>query len=405
MFNKTIFKNTFKSNFKLWIIITVVLCIFNAVIIAVFDPKTINSLSDLVKDTPLSNMIQDTTFLGMMSQVFYTIHAIILPLVFIIIVANNLVVSQVDRGSMAYLLSTPIKRRTVVGTQAIYFTISLFAMILILTITGIFSIQMFHGGVWGTKYTKDVVAVSKMLDIEKEELSNDLEIILNDDEAIKEGAKAREIDEDTYKIYLNLKIEGKTNSEESFKQSSEMQEKIFEGINKASEVLDIEESELASDMGIIKENKKALDAAVEGSGLPKEMFIQIINNQIATNEVSVDEGIDFDIYDYAMINLGLFLLMFATSGISFMFSCIFNLSKYYMALGGGIPVAFFLFKMMESVSEDLEKMKYFTINSLFDTNAIISGGDYILNFIVLVILGIILYTIGICVFQKKDLPL
>ncbi|MDB2084957.1 hypothetical protein PMZ64_04140 [Clostridium paraputrificum] len=51
-----------------------------------------------------------------------------------------------------------------------------------------------------------------------------------------------------------------------------------------------------------------------------------------------------------LINLGLFLLMFATSRITFMFSCIFNISKNYMAFGVGIPLAFFLFHMMAKVS-------------------------------------------------------
>lgn len=457
MFNKTIFKNTFKSNFKIWFIITVVLCIMNVALIGVFEPNTITSLTDMVKDTPLSNMLADTSFTGMLSQTFYTLHGIILPLIYIIIVANSLVVSQVDRGSMAYLLSTPIKRITVVITQAIYFITSLFTMILISTLVGFISIQAFHGGVWGTNYTKDVKAASEVLNVDKEDINNDLTMILDNDKAVKEGAKARGIDEDAYTAYLNLKITNnsykaaaevlnvdedevsenpsiiKENDEAieaaakvmgmnkddysiyldklvvqksvSSEQSSEMQDKIFRGINAASQVLDVEESDLAADMGQIKENEKALDAAVKESGLTEDMFITIINNQIASNEISADEGIDFDVHDYIMLNLGLFLLMFAISGISFMFSCIFNLSKNYMALGGGIPIAFFLFELMAEVSEDLEKLKYFTINSLFDTHAILDGSDYTINFIILGVIGIVLYSIGMNIFKKKDLPL
>ena len=59
-----------------------------------------------------------------------------------------------------------------------------------------------------------------------------------------------------------------------------------------------------------------------------------------------------------------------------MFSCIFNLSKNYMALGAGIPLAFFLFHMMAQVSDSLKGIKYLTLNSLFDTHAILNGGDY-----------------------------
>ena len=454
MFNKTIFKHTFKSNLKIWLIITLVLSVMNGVMIAVFEPSTINSITNMVKDTPLSSLLADTSFLGMLAQTFYSIHGVILPLIYIIIVANNLIVSQVDRGSMAYILSTPIKRIEVVITQAIYFITSLFMMILISTVVGLFTIQAFHGGVWGVSYTEDVEAASKVLNMDKEDVNNDLNLILNNEKALKEGSKARSIDEDVYKAYLNLKITQnsykkaseimdideekisedpsiiKENKEaleagakvmgiskeeygayidqivaQKLSQSSEMQDKIFKGISEASKILDVDESELASDMGQIKSNEKALDAAVKESGIPKEMFISIIDNQIATSEIAADEGMDFNVKDYIMLNVGLFLLMFATSGVSFMFSCIFNLSKNYMAFGAGIPVAFFLFDMMTQVSADLEFVKYFTINTLFDTEAIISGGDYMIQFIALGSLGIVLYAIGMYIFKRKDLPL
>lgn len=456
MFNKTVFKHTFKSNIKMWTIITVVLSIMNAVMIAVFEPSTISSLSDMVKDTPISNLLADTSFLGMLGQTFYSMHGIILPLIYIIVVANNLIVSQVDRGSMAYILSTPIKRIAVVITQAIYFIISLFTMILISTLVGLVAIQGFHGGVWGVNYTKDVKAASKVLNIDKEDVNNDLNLILNNEEALKEGAKARDIDEDVYKIYLNLKLTENSykkaseimnideekisedpsiikDNQEALKaganvmdmskeeysayldqlsagkqqssQSSEMQDKIFKGISASAKVLGLDESELASDMSQIKSNEKALDKAVKESGIPKEMFISIIDNQIASKEIALDEGLDFDVNHYMMLNIGLFLLLFATSGVSFMFSCIFNLSKNYMAFGAGIPLVFFLFDMMKQVSPDLEIVKYFTINSLFDTETIINGGDYILQFVALGAIGIVLYGIGVYVFKRKDLPL
>ena len=113
--------------------------------------------------------------------------------------ANSLIAAQVDRGSMAYLLSTPTKRSTVVLTQAVYLIVALIVMLAIATLVGVLSIQTFQS-----------------------------------------------------------------------------------------------------------------DA-------------------------------DISISDFLMLNLGLFLLMFATSGISFLFSCIFNLSKNSIAFGAGIPIAFFLF--------------------------------------------------------------
>ena len=50
--------------------------------------------------------------------------------------ANNLISGQVDSGSMAYVLSTSTKRKTVVFTQALYLIGSLLVMFLLTTATG-----------------------------------------------------------------------------------------------------------------------------------------------------------------------------------------------------------------------------------------------------------------------------
>lgn len=261
MFSKTIFKQTLKANYKLWLIFTIILSVFCSVLIAVFDPKTLSSMSDMVKDTPLANMLGSTTFLGMLSSTFYSMQGVILPLIFVIMTANSLIASQVDRGSMAYLLSTPIKRSVVVRTQAIYLISSLVAMFLIITIIGVLAIQTFQGDV------------------------------------------------------------------------------------------------------------------------------------------------DLNISDFIMLNVGLLLLMFTTSSISFLSSCIFNLTKNSLAFGAGIPLAFFLFELMGKVDSSLEGFKYLSLNSLFDTDAIINDGNYLIQFILLGVVGIVLYLIGIRIFKQKDLPL
>lgn len=261
MFSSTIFKQTLKSNLKLWSIFTVITSVMLAAMIAVFEPTTISGVTDMMKDTALSSMLQNTTFNGMLASTFYSIHGVLLPLVFIIMTANSLIALQIDRGSMAYLLSTPTKRSTVVRTQALYLITSLVAMFVIVTGVGLGAIQIFQ-----------------------------------------------------------------------------------------------------------------TDA-------------------------------DIDISTFLLLNTGLFLLMFATSGISFFFSCLFNLSKNSLALGAGIPIAFFLFLLMAQFSESLEGLKYISMNTLFNTDAILNGDSVITPFLILTGIGVILYGLGIRVFQQKDLPL
>lgn len=48
---------------------------------------------------------------------------------FVVIVANSLLVDQVDSGSMAYVLSTPTRRSAVVNTQAIFLIVVPFLII------------------------------------------------------------------------------------------------------------------------------------------------------------------------------------------------------------------------------------------------------------------------------------
>ena len=69
-------------------------------------------------------------------SIFYKLAGLLLPIIYVIMASNNLIAGQVDSGSMAYVLSTSTKRRTVVFTQAIYLIGSLLAMFSLTTVTG-----------------------------------------------------------------------------------------------------------------------------------------------------------------------------------------------------------------------------------------------------------------------------
>jgi ABC-2 type transport system permease protein len=133
-------------------------------------------------------------------------------------------------------------------------------------------------------------------------------------DALKAGAQARGIDEDVYTMYLNLKIAnnaGKTVESNQFGQSTEMQNKVMAGLTAAAKVLNMQPADLASDMAKLKTNDNALTAAMEASGIPKEAFVSMIDGQLAAKEITIDKGIDFNVKDFLMLNLGCLLLMFA----------------------------------------------------------------------------------------------
>ena len=87
-------------------------------------------------------------------SIFYQIAGLLLPMVYVIMVANGLLAGQVDSGSMAYVLSTPIKRRTVTVTQMAYLMISLFCMFALVTVTSVISIWIVGGDAFAINFTE-----------------------------------------------------------------------------------------------------------------------------------------------------------------------------------------------------------------------------------------------------------
>jgi len=466
MFSKTIFKQTLKQNWKLWAIFTALTAAMGGIIIIVFDPRMIQRMMDTFAEMglggPMAEMAGEAfSFLGMIGDSFYGMQGYILPLVFVIMTANSLIASHVDRGSMAYTLSTPIKRVKVVCTQAIYMILSIVAMFTVVTLVGLAAVQVAHNGLWGTPYTPDVIAAAKVLDLSRTEVASDINLIINNPEAFQTGAEARRIDEDVYELYLTLvlfdnalnaaadvigvsqdvimddleillandnaveamaavlwmepyalreMIQSETDEHTDDDPADEataqaMMENMILGMEAAAEVLGTDVEALGNNMGRIKNDTAALAAMSEASGIPEEMIIMMINMQLAQAEIELDQPIDFDVMTYVNLNIGMILLLFAIGGISFMFSCIFNLTKNSLALGAGIPIAFLVIEIMAQTSSDLENLRFLSLNTLFDPSAITSGGTFAPQFAVLAAIGVVLYMVGISVFKKKDLPL
>lgn len=123
---------------------------------------------------------------------------------------------------------------------------------------------------------------------------------------------------------------------------------------------------------------------------------------IAANIFQPDE---LDVKTFLTMNLGVFLYHLAISGICFCASCIFNSSKYSLIFGGGIPLFFFVVNLFVKLSDNLDFLKYFTLNTLFDTEKILDGSGYTGHFIILVVIAVACYTLGIVWFKNKDLPI
>jgi len=260
MFSKPLLNHTIKSNFKLFGIITCILLLLITVIMSVFVPSTIEDIKNASVGATINPLGDISSLIAFIANQFYGMMAIIFPMIYSIIIGNKLIAGQVDKGSMAYNLSTPTTRTQITSTSALYLIGSLVVMFALIAFIG----------------------------------------------------------------------------------------------------------------------------------------------------TSVATIIQPDVIDYGaflMLTLGCFLLQFAISGIAFFSSCFFNNSSKSLSFGVGMPLAFFALKLVSGMSDKLEFLKYFSLNSLYDTTAIMDGEGYAIKLIVLAAIGVILYVASINVFKKKDLPL
>ncbi len=84
---------------------------------------------------------------AMLNQMYYTVMAILPIMILFVFLANSLVVDQVDKGSMAYVLSTPTKRSAVTGTQTLFMIIVPLIVLGIVCASRIASTKLFFGEV------------------------------------------------------------------------------------------------------------------------------------------------------------------------------------------------------------------------------------------------------------------
>jgi len=156
--SKPLFKQSLKSNYLLWLILTLgsagIFIIINLVVgtKAIFTNIDMNTVQTYVKDEGLSwlqilglleNMGFSLSRIQTMSQIdlnsvmndlIYKIAGVLLPMIYVMIICNKLIAAQVSDGSMAYVLSTPTNRKTVVRTQYLFMIVSLVAMYIVITL-------------------------------------------------------------------------------------------------------------------------------------------------------------------------------------------------------------------------------------------------------------------------------
>lgn len=153
-----LFKQSIKSNWVLWLVLAAGSAMIFVIINLVVGTRTIFTNIDMavvqqyMQDEGLSwlqvlgllekmgfslarlQIMSQLDLNAIMNDLIYKIAGVLLPMIYVMIIANRLLASQVNDGSMAYVLSTPTNRRKVVRTQYLFLLLSLIAMYLVIMI-------------------------------------------------------------------------------------------------------------------------------------------------------------------------------------------------------------------------------------------------------------------------------
>lgn len=151
MFNKALFKIEWHSNYKILIIFSLILTMYTTIIISMFDPKLGTALEEFSKSMPeIMAMVGmsgvTTTLIEFISTYLYGFIMIAFPLIFTVLLSLRIIAKKVDNGTMSYLLSSGVDRKTVWFSELSVIIISVLVLIIYCTVLGVVCSQLMFPG-------------------------------------------------------------------------------------------------------------------------------------------------------------------------------------------------------------------------------------------------------------------
>ena len=156
--SKPLFKQSLKSLFGLWLAMTIgsafIFIVINVAIGSkgIFTNINMDAVSVYVSEEGLGwlkvlgllermgfslariQVMSQIDLNSILNELIYKIAGVLLPMIYVMICANKLIAAQVSDGSMAYILSTPTNRKTVIRTQYLFLLLSIFLMYVVIFI-------------------------------------------------------------------------------------------------------------------------------------------------------------------------------------------------------------------------------------------------------------------------------
>jgi ABC-2 type transport system permease protein len=106
------------------------------------------------------------------------------------------------------------------------------------------------------------------------------------------------------------------------------------------------------------------------------------------------------------LNVGLLSLHLFIGGVCFLASCIFDETRYSLAVGAGVPGVMFILQLLSQAGEQTKPFQYATFFTLFNPDAIVAGESGAMTGVWILLAGaVILYAIAVGVFTRRDLSI
>lgn len=146
----------------------------------------------------------------------------------------------------------------------------------------------------------------------------------------------------------------------------------------------------------------ALTQAISGLVLITAFFITTTLSALAVSELLFPG--ELEIMMFIKINIYTIILYWAISSIVFFGSAIADDSKISLGVGVGVPVMFLVVQMLSGVGEDFKWLENFTMYTLFNPEKMIEGDGFVwIGMAALVIIAFVFYSVGIWIFNRKNL--
>lgn len=132
----TLFRHNIKTNWLIWLLMTLVFFMYYTIMLMMYDPNSLVLMQEFIEMLP-DAMVKalnfddfGTTLFTFMSGYLYGFLIYLFPMVITVVVNHRLVAAQVDKGSLAYVLASPLSRGQIIRTQILFSLVTMGAFFL-----------------------------------------------------------------------------------------------------------------------------------------------------------------------------------------------------------------------------------------------------------------------------------